>query len=564
LELAISEVTSNTCPGVADGGVTVTASGGQLGVLFGLDGDDPALAVGIFDGLAGGTYTVSAVDGAGCAASIHVEIVAPDPIVISASMTESVSCNGGSDAVISGSSSGGTGALAYSLSESFAESSADLNFTDLSPGLYTIYAMDENGCTAASGAISVANPPALSVSVSGGQNGILDATCADSEDGVVVLITIGGSGTSAGMVFSTDGENFAAGNILNIGGGTYTFYAMDVNGCVGSTANEYTVGAPDPIVITGTASGILCNGDSNGAVSFSGEGGNGGLVFSFNGGENGDVTSFGDLTPGDYEVAATDVEGCMAAATFTVADIEAVAATATASAISCNGETDGSVELAATGGTGVFEYSADGVDFGATSFYDGLSAGTYTYYVQDSNGCAATAEATVEEPDALSVTGVITNDSGIGDGALDITVAGGNGGYSFAWSGPDNYTSADEDLTGIVAGEYTVTVTDANGCSVTETFGVPVGIGEYTFLQSIAVSPNPSMGLFNLNLEGAAGEDVVLSVYDAQARLVWTNTLSQAWGSVRSTIDLSGMATGVYQLELVANGSRQTVQLMKQ
>ena len=160
------------------------------------------------------------------------------------------------------------------------------------------------------------------------------------------------------------------------------------------------------------------------------------------------------IWPGDYIVAATDVEGCMAEATFTVDDIEAVATTATASAISCNGETDGAVEVAATGGTGVFEYSADGIDFGATSFYDGLSAGTYTYYVQDSNGCAATAEATVEEPDALSVTGVITNDSGIGDGALDITVAGGNGGYSFAWSGPDNYTSADEDLTGIVAGEY--------------------------------------------------------------------------------------------------------------
>ena len=564
LELAISEITSNTCPGVADGGVTVTASGGQLGVLFGLDGVDPALAVGIFDGLAGGTYTVSAVDGAGCAASIDVEIVAPDPIVISASMTESVSCNGGSDAVISGSSSGGTGVLSYSLSETFVESSADLNFTDLSPGLYTIYAMDENGCTAASGAISVANPPALSVSVSGGQNGILGATCADSEDGVVVLITIGGSGTSAGMVFSTDGENFAAGNILNIGGGTYTFYAMDVNGCVGATANEYTVDAPDPIVIAGTASGILCNGDSNGAVSFSGEGGNGGLVFSFNGSENGDVISFGDLAPGDYIVTATDVEGCMAETTFNVADIEAVAATATASAISCNGEIDGSVELAATGGTGVFEYSADGVDFSATSFYDGLTAGTYTYYVQDSNGCAATAEATVEEPDALSVTGVITNDSGIGDGALDITVAGGNGGYSFAWSGPDNYTSADEDLTGIVAGEYTVTITDANGCSVTEMFGVPVGIGEYTFLQSIAVSPNPSNGMFNLNLEGAAGENVVLNVYDAQARIVWTNTLSQAWGSVWSTIDLSGMASGVYQLELIANGSRQTVQLMKQ
>ena len=109
-----------------------------------------------------------------------------------------------------------------------------------------------------------------------------------------------------------------------------------------------------------------------------------------------------------------------------------------------------------------------------------------------------------------------------------------------------------------------MTVTDANGCEVTATFGVPVGIGEWTFLQSIKVSPNPSFGLFNLNLEGATGEDVILNVYDAQARVVWSNTLNEAWGAVQSTIDLGGMSAGIYQLELVANGSRQTVQLMKQ
>lgn len=564
LELAISAVTSNSCPGVADGELTVTASGGQLGVSFGIDGNTPSLAISTFDELFGGTYTVTAVDGAGCVDSIDVEVVAPDAIEISASMTETVSCNGGSDAVISGSASGGTGALSYSLVETFADDISDLYFGDLGPGLYTVYAMDENGCTAASDNISIANPQPLSVSVSGGQNGILDATCADSEDGVVVLVTFGGSGTAAGMEFSTDGETFASGNVLNVGGGTYTFYAMDVNGCVSGTANEYTVGAPDPIVISGNANGILCNGDTNGAISFNGEGGNGGLVFSFNGGEDGDVTSFGDLAPGDYMVVATDVEGCMAEATFTVEDFDAVALTASAIAVSCNGDMDGSVELSATGGTSLFEYSADGSDFGSSPLFAGLPAGTYMYYVQDSNGCSASVEATVEEPDVLSVSGVITNDSGVGDGALDISVEGGNGGYSFAWSGPDNFTSADEDLTGIVAGEYTVTVTDANGCDATETFGVPVGIGEFTFLQSIAVSPNPSMGLFNVNLEGAAGEDVVFNVYDAQARVVWSNTLSQAWGSVQSTIDLSGMSAGVYQLELVANGSRQTVQLLKQ
>ena len=120
---------------------------------------------------------------------------------------------------------------------------------------------------------------------------------------------------------------------------------MDVNGCVGATANEYTVDAPDHIVIAGTASGILCNGDSNGAVSFSGEGGNGGLVSL-----SMEVRTAMDFLwrfgPRRLHSHCDNVEGCMAETTFNVADIEAVAATATASAISCNGETDGSVELA--------------------------------------------------------------------------------------------------------------------------------------------------------------------------------------------------------------------------
>lgn len=564
LELSVAEVVQNTCPGVGDGEITVASTGGQLGVLYGINGNTPTLAVGSFDDLTGGVYTVTAIDGAGCEASIEVEIVAPAPITVSAAMTESVSCNGGSDAVISGSSSGGTGAMSYSLNASFSNSNSALFFDNLGPGLYTIYAMDENGCTAQSGAISIANPQALTVSVSGGQNGILDATCADTDDGVVVLITIGGSGTSAGMQYSTNGVDFAPGAVLNVGGGTYTFYAMDVNGCVAASANQYTVGAPDPIVITGNTNGILCNGDENGAVSFNASGGNGGIVFSFNGGENGDVTSFGDLAPGDYAVIATDVEGCTAEATFTVADISAVEATASATAVSCNGDADGNVEVGASGGTSLFEYSDDGVDFGSSPMFLNLAPGTYTFYVQDSNGCQASVEAEVAEPDALSLTGTITNDTGAGDGALDITVEGGNGGYSFAWSGPDGFTSADEDLTGIVAGEYTVVVTDANGCSVTETFGVPVGVTDWTFLQNAVVSPNPSFGMFNLNVAGANGDDVIINVYDTQARLVWSQTMNQAWGMIQTPIDLSGMAGGVYQLELMSDGSRHTLQLLKQ
>ena len=109
-----------------------------------------------------------------------------------------------------------------------------------------------------------------------------------------------------------------------------------------------------------------------------------------------------------------------------------------------------------------------------------------------------------------------------------------------------------------------MTVTDANGCSTTEVFGVPVGVGEYSFLQDVVVSPNPSYGLYNLALARANGEAVMLNVYDAQARLVWSQTINQAWGSMQASIDLTGMSAGAYQLELSSNGARHTIQLLKQ
>jgi len=83
-------------------------------------------------------------------------------------------------------------------------------------------------------------------------------------------------------------------------------------------------------------------------------------------------------------------------------------------------------------------------------------------------------------------------------------------------------------------------------------------------LQSVSISPNPSPGLFNLNLTGALGEDLILNVYDAQARIVWSQTINQVWGAVQTPINLSGVSAGAYQLELQSNGSRQTVQLLKQ
>ena len=89
-------------------------------------------------------------------------------------------------------------------------------------------------------------------------------------------------------------------------------------------------------------------------------------------------------------------------------------------------------------------------------------------------------------------------------------------------------------------------------------------MNDWTFLQEAIVSPNPSFGMFNLNVAGALGDDIIINIYDAQARLVWSQTMSQAWGMVQTPIDLSGMSGGVYQLELMSAGARHTLQVMKQ
>ncbi len=563
LEISVSEVTGTSCPGSSDGEAVVTSVGNQLGILFQIEGDDSELAVGNFNDLAGGMYTVIATDGAGCVDSTEVEIVEPAPIEITASMTESVSCSGDEDAEISGTYTGGTGELSFSLLGDFSVTTSELLFESLGAGSFTVYAQDSNGCSVNSDVIIIDNPNPVFVAVAGGQNAILDATCSYSEDGVANILASGGSGNGV-YTYSADGVNFLETNILNLAVGTYTFYAMDVNGCVGQSNNEFEVGGPDAIVITYDVSGISCNGNDDGAISFDATGGNGGLNFSFNGGAANDTTSYTELMPGDYTLLVTDLQGCEASETIAVDDISAVEASATVSGVSCTGETDGSVEVIASGGTSLFEYSADGADFGSSPLFTELAPGVYTFYVQDSNGCESSVEATVEEPAPVAVSGTITNDTGAGDGELDITATGGDSDYTYSWSGPDNFSSASEDLTGIAAGEYTVTVTDGNGCSTTETFGVPVGITEWSFLSEVQVSPNPSNGIVNVTLNGATGEDVAFVLYDAQGRNVWSQTTFNALGQVRVVADFQGVANGFYQLQMLSGESRHSVQLIKQ
>jgi hypothetical protein len=558
LLLTEDETTSTSCSNSNDGTVIVSASGEQFGIQFSIDGGDDYQAIGSFGSLLGGTYTITAIDGAGCSSEIEVTVASPAEVIVDAVLDEAISCNGMDDAVIGGVATGGTGTLVFSLSEDLEGATSELNFIDLGPGLYTVYSEDENGCAGQSVAVTVSQPFVINVFVTGGP---WDASCSDSDDGALVVVATGGSGT---IEYSLDGENFGAATTLYAGAGDYTVYAQDVNGCMGMTSENFTIGAPDAIEISTDATSTVCAGGATGSIVLGATGGNGDFTYAFAGGAGSDQVEFFDLLAGTYEVLVTDANGCTALTMATVEDAAGIEATASSASVSCNGLMNGEIIASATGGEGTFVFSLDGMNYDTNVVFGDLAGGDYTVYILDGNQCESMVEVSIFEPEAISVDAVVTNDSGAGDGSIDITVNGGNGGDLIIWTGPNDFTANTEDIGGLGDGDYTVTVTDVNGCTVSETFSVTVGVTEMTTTWSLAVSPNPSTGSFNLSLEGMAGEGVSLDIVDLQGRLVLSEFMAQQWGASSRVLDLSGLADGMYALRLTVGDEQRTLQLVKQ
>jgi hypothetical protein len=141
--------------------------------------------------------------------------------------------------------------------------------------------------------------------------------------------------------------------------------------------------------------------------------------------------------------------------------------------VSCADGEDGSVSLTVTGGAPdyTYDWDNDGTgDFDDLAGLTGVGAGTYILSVQDTNGCVSEASFTILEPDPIVLSSSVTDEScpGANDGAIDLTVAGGTPDYTFIWTSDDvDFEEDTEDLSGIKAGDYTLDLTDANGCEAT-------------------------------------------------------------------------------------------------
>ena len=466
LELALDHAENVTCFGGNDGSITVIASGGAVPYQYSLTGGAPWQASPTFNGLAAGPYTVTVQDNIGQTATVNYTVTQL-PELTATVAGNNITCNGLTNgSIVISAPGGGSGAYEYRLDAGTWGTST--TFSGLATGTYSVQIRDQAhpGCEKILASITISEPTIVVIS-----DTHVDVLCNGSATGSIDLAVSGGTPgytyawTASGGAIIPSGQEDDQ-DLNGLTAGTYSVVVTDANGCA-QASYDVVITQNTPVVASGTQVNVTCNGGSNGSIDLTVSGGSGSYTYLWsNGATTQDISG---LAAGTYTVAITESNGCTVTGTtsFTITQNDPVVASGTQVNVNCNGGSTGSIDLTVTGGSGSYTYSwSNGA---TTQDISGLAAGTYSVIISESNGCAVTGTTsfTITQNDPVVAGGTQVNVScnGSSTGSIDLTVSGGSGSYTYLWSNG----ATTQDISGLAAGIYTVTITESNGCAVTGT-----------------------------------------------------------------------------------------------
>ncbi|MFH2141781.1 MAG: gliding motility-associated C-terminal domain-containing protein [Bacteroidota bacterium] len=459
--------TDVTCFGDCDGTITLNPSGGIPPYSYTWS---PVVSIGpIANGLCAGTYGITITDGNGCTKDTSIIVTEPNEIFFNGIHTD-VTCFGDCDGTITLNPSGGT--LPYSYTWSPAVSVGPIA-NGLCAGTYDITIIDGNGCTKDT-SIIVTQPDEISIDTVI----YLHPSCYGNIDGSINITVIGGTPLTGGPPDYLYNWTTVGGTGLVPGAedqtglslGWYYVTATDQNGCWDSLSVQLV--DPYPIVLTETHIDPLCNGGSDGSIDLSVADGNPPYTYDWDndGSEDpdDDTEDLVAIPAGTYCVTVTDAQNCTEILCGIIINepTAIVIALDTLTPPLCYADSNGTATISVSGGTPVYVVTWCNGETGliANSLYDGICIVT----VQDANGCIETLNVDVIEPPALTIDSEAYTDvnpcNGDNNGTVTITASGGTGSLTYDIG---TVPQIDDGLfTGLAPGPYTVTVTDANGCSV--------------------------------------------------------------------------------------------------
>ena len=510
--VSLNTVSPVLCAGAATGSASVVVTGGTAPFIYQWSpagGTAPAAT-----GLNAGTYSIAVTDGNHCVTGISVVISEPPALQVNTSTSDAL-CAGATDGSVSTNVTGGVTPYTYSWNPGGSTSAL---LSSVPAGIYTVDVHDANGCLQSATSI-VSQPSALSLNLSS----VNPVSCAGGSNGSAALSASGGT-PSYQYAWSPSGGTTASASGLSAG--NYLVTLTDGHNCQASVPVVIT--QPTPLQLTSSTSNVLCNGGNTGNISLNVSGGTASYSYTWsNGAAN--ASSATGLVAGNYTCTVTDQNGC----TITVSEniTEPTLLNAVLSAlrdVSCAGGNDGNAGVTVQGGTLPYTYSWTPGN-ASTSTVNGLNAGNYSLSVTDANGCQDFVGVTISEPPLFSVQSSVTAGTcGLPNGSAGVSASGGTQPYTYQWNPGGSTVSS---LSGLAAGVYTCTATDAKGCSVISTMNV----SNSGALAASVTSVN------NVQCHGGADGSIMVSSSGGTAPIVYT------WSSGSGNSPIAGnLSAGQY------------------
>lgn len=543
-----------SCASSNDGAIQLTAAGGTAPYQYAWTGPTgyTANTANIQD-LAAGSYHLTLTDDNGCSALFSTTLQAPSPLHAYTISSKNhggydITCAGASDGVLTTVYYGGTPPYSFAWTGPGGFTASTPDISGLAAGTYTLTITDANGCSVAVTTVLVAPPALAATAVANSYAGGSGTSCQGAEDGSIILTPAGGTPAYTVAWNGPGGFTASAWQITGLAAGTYTATVTDANGCTATAATA--ISAPDPIALSITGSDITCHGGSNGTIDLGVSGGSGSYIHTWSG-PGAFAAASEDLSgvpAGTYTVVVADANGCQATTSITLVQPLPLTSTAIITTAQCQGANTGSIDLSPAGGTGSYTFQWSGFPaFSAiTEDISALLAGVYTVNITDDAGCTATAYYNVGEPGQFQLTAQLSSVAGgynvscatATDGSIDAAVGGGTGPYTYFWNGPDGFTSINLDLTGLAAGEYHLTVHDANGCNAQASFSL---VAPAAIQIGLTATAQPACN---------GGNDGSIHASISGGTAPYTASWTGPDGPLGLGSDLSSIGAGIYQVQV--------------
>jgi len=487
LQLSFTNV---LCFGQDDGTVTGTVTGGtgNLSVVWTPQGDFPTYtpAPGPINlnatGLGSGNFNLTVTDENGCEEMTDISIIEPAPFSADTTVID-VSCFGGTDGCIELEISGGTPPTVTTATD-MDSGTVFANICALPAGMYQIDIVDDNGCPLMIDSIMVEEPLELEYLFSD-----TAVSCFGQADGSIFVTDITGGtaqytySISPGSGIESEGVDNV--NYTNLPANTYSVTITDAANCV-VTIPGIVITSPAQLALTIEATDVSCFGANDGIVILEATGGTGVITLDPDGISL--PITLNDLAPDTYTFTVSDESGCADEASIIIFEPELMEASILSTQnVGCGGDCDGLATIQAVGGTAPFNWQivqplvgndSGTLDPNPYEFDDLCADPEYIIVVSDFRGCLDTLEFSINEPEPILVSYLLTPPTctGMFDGAAVVSVSGGTGTLTTVFE-PEEIEVVENDsvtftLPGLGEGQILITVFDESGCSLEEQLDV--------------------------------------------------------------------------------------------